>query len=163
MKRLLHAAAILLVYAASPAFAQLVSHPAAPVRIGHYHLNVTSIEEHKRFWVDTLGGTAITVGVMDVVKFPDALIFLKPQKPTGPTRGTAFDHIGFAVPDVPRMAAKLAAAGYKETTSREPVPGAPPAQAPAAGTSSVYGRASLMPFASSVLQNASRFFTSNPT
>jgi catechol 2,3-dioxygenase-like lactoylglutathione lyase family enzyme len=94
--------------------------------------------------VDTLGGTAIKVGSIDVVKFPDAFIFLNLQKPTGPTRGTAFDHIGFAVPDVPAMAAKLAAAGFKETTSREPVPGAPPAPAAAAatssGTSAVYGR-----------------------
>lgn len=124
----------------SPAFAQLVSHPAAPIRIGHYHLNVTSIEEHKRFWVNMLGGTAVTVGGIDVVKFPDVLLFLTLQKPTGPTRGTAFDHIGFAVPDVPAMATKLAAAGYKETTSREPAPGAPPAQTATAGTSTVYGR-----------------------
>jgi catechol 2,3-dioxygenase-like lactoylglutathione lyase family enzyme len=140
VKRLRHAAAVLLICAVSPAFAQLVSHTGAPVRVGHYHLNVTSIEEHKRFWVDTLGGTAITAGGIDVVKFPDAFIFLKLQKPSGPTRGTAFDHIGFAVPDVPRMAAKLAAVGYQETTSREPVPGAPSAQTAAAGTSSVYGR-----------------------
>jgi len=138
MKQLL-LAALLLSCAASLALAQLVSNPAAPVRIGHYHLNVTSIEEHKKFWVDTLGGTAIKFGNIDVVKFRDALIFLTQQKPTGPTRGTAFDHIGFAVPDVPAMAKKLAAAGYKETTSREPVPGAP-AQAPTAGTSAVYGR-----------------------
>lgn len=138
MKRLL--LTVFLMGAASPAFAQLVSNPAAPVRVGHYHLNVTSIEQQKKFWVGTLGGTAITFGGMDVVKFPDALIFLKLQKPTGPTRGTAFDHIGFAVPDVPAMARKLAAAGYMETTSREPAPGAPPAQAPAAGTSAVYGR-----------------------
>ena len=34
-------------------------------------------------------------------EFPDAFIFLRVQKPTGPTRGTAFDHIGFAVPNVP--------------------------------------------------------------
>jgi catechol 2,3-dioxygenase-like lactoylglutathione lyase family enzyme len=75
---------------------------------------------------------------LDVVKFPDAFIFLKVQKPTGPTRGTAFDHIGFAVPDVPTMAKKLAAAGYKETTGREPAPGTPPPAA--SGTSAVYGR-----------------------
>jgi catechol 2,3-dioxygenase-like lactoylglutathione lyase family enzyme len=100
---------------------------------------VTSIEEHKKFWVDTLGGTAATFGGIDVVKFRDALIFLKLQKPTGPTRGTAFDHIGFAVPDVPAMAKKLAAAGYKETTGREPAPGTP-APAPTAGISAVYGR-----------------------
>ena len=56
-------------------------------------------------------------GGIDVIEFPDAFIFLRVQKPTGPTRGTAFDHIGFAVPNVPAMATKLAAAGYRETTS----------------------------------------------
>jgi catechol 2,3-dioxygenase-like lactoylglutathione lyase family enzyme len=141
MKRLLLAAAILL--CASPAFAQIVSHPDAPIRVGHYHLNVTSLEAHRKFWVDTLGGTAMKFGAIDVVKFPDAFVFLHVQKPTGPTRGTAFDHIGFAVPNVPAMAMKLAAAGYQETTGREPAPGAAPARAPATstpGTSAVYGR-----------------------
>ncbi len=138
MKRVLHAALILL--CSSSTFAQIVSHPEAPVRVGHYDLNVTSIDAHKKFWVDTLGGTAMKVGNIDVVKFPDAFIFLRMRKPTGPTRGTAFDHIGFAVPSVPAMAMKLAAAGYQETTGREPAPGAPPAQAPASGTSAVYGR-----------------------
>src|SRR5579864_7832653 len=134
MKRLLPLA--LLVMCASPAGAQLVSHPDAPVRIGHYHLNVTSLEAHKKFWVDTLGGTMMKFGILDVVTFPDAFVFLRVQKPTGPTRGTAFDHIGFAVPNVPAMAMKLAAAGYRETTGREPKPGEPPAAA--TGTSAVY-------------------------
>jgi catechol 2,3-dioxygenase-like lactoylglutathione lyase family enzyme len=125
----------------SPTSAQLQSNPGAPVRIGHYHLNVTSLDAHKKFWVDTLGGTPMKVQGLDVIKFPDAFIFLKVQKPTGPTRGTAFDHIGFAVPDVPTMAKKLAAAGYKETTGREPAPGTPPpAQGATSGTSAVYGR-----------------------
>ncbi len=108
------------------------------MRIGHYHLNVTSVDAHKKFWVDTLGGTAMKFQGLDVVKFPDALIFLRVQKPTGPTRGTAFDHIGFAVPNVPATAMKLAAAGYQETTGREPAPGTPPPAA--SGTSAVYGR-----------------------
>ena len=77
-------------------------------------------------------------GGIDVIEFPDAFIFLRVQKPAGPTRGTAFDHIGFAVPSVPAMAAKLAAAGYQETTGREPKPGEPPPAA--SGTSAVYGR-----------------------
>ena len=34
----------------------------APVRVGHYHLNVTSVEEHRKFWVETLGGTATGFG-----------------------------------------------------------------------------------------------------
>src|SRR3954471_24850604 len=99
--------------AAPSAFAQLVSHADAPVRVGHYHLNVTSIEAHKKFWVDTLGGTAMKFGSIDVIKFQDALIFLRVQKPAGPARGTAFDHVGFAVPNVPALAMKLAAAGYQ--------------------------------------------------
>jgi catechol 2,3-dioxygenase-like lactoylglutathione lyase family enzyme len=130
--------AVLVPAAVSRTSAQLQSNPDAPVRIGHYHLNVTSVDAHRKFWADTLGGTAMKFQGLDVVRFPDALIFLTVQKPTGPTRGTAFDHIGFAVPDVPAMATKLAAAGYKETTGREPAPGtAPPA---ASGTSAVYGR-----------------------
>jgi catechol 2,3-dioxygenase-like lactoylglutathione lyase family enzyme len=124
--------------AALPAFAQLVSHADAPIRIGHYHLNVTSIEAHRKFWADTLGGRAMKFGGIDVVEFPDAFIFLHVQKPTGPTRGTAFDHIGFAVPNVPAVAMKLAAGGYQETTGREPAPGTPPPAA--SGTSAVYGR-----------------------
>jgi catechol 2,3-dioxygenase-like lactoylglutathione lyase family enzyme len=122
---------------ASPVSAQL-SNLAAPVVISHYELNVTSVAEHKRFWVDTLGGKATKIGKVDGVEFPDAYILLRVQKPTGPTRGTTFDHIGFAVPDVPVMATKLAAAGYQETTGREPKPGEPPAAT--SGTSAVYGR-----------------------
>ena len=97
----------------------------APIIIGHYHLNATNIEEHMRFWVDTLGGKRMKFGPqgVDVVEFPGVFIFLRHQKPTGPTRGTTFDHIGFAVPDVPAMAAKAVAAGYKLTVGREPGPG----------------------------------------
>jgi catechol 2,3-dioxygenase-like lactoylglutathione lyase family enzyme len=115
-----------------------VSHADAPIRIGHYHLNVTSVEAHKKFWAGALGGKAMKFGGIDVIEFPDAFIFLRVRKPAGPTRGTAFDHIDFAVPNVPAMAAKLAAAGYQETTGREPKPGEPPPAA--SGTSAVYGR-----------------------
>jgi catechol 2,3-dioxygenase-like lactoylglutathione lyase family enzyme len=138
MRTAILAVAALLSCVAPPAFAQLVSHADAPVRIGHYHLNVTSVEAHKKFWAGTLGGKAMKFGGIDVIEFPDAFIFLRVQKPAGPTRGTAFDHIGFAVPNVPAMAAKLAAAGYQETTGREPKPGEPPPAA--SGTSAVYGR-----------------------
>ena len=76
----------------------------APIRVGHYHLNVTSIDEHKKFWVDALGGTATKVGSTEAVRFGDVFLLLRQQKPTGPTRGTTFDHIGFAVPNVPEFA-----------------------------------------------------------
>jgi len=49
MRTAIPALAALVPCAARPAFAQLVSHPEAPIRIGHYHLNVTSVETHKKF------------------------------------------------------------------------------------------------------------------
>jgi len=132
------AACAILASAARPS-ARLLNQ-TAPVVIGHYHLNVTNIEAHKKFWVDTLGGTPRTFGrdKIDVIEFPDVYIFLRAQRPTGPTRGTAFDHIGFAVPDVPALTAKVVAAGYQLTYGREPAPGQEAAAA--AGTAAPYGR-----------------------
>jgi predicted enzyme related to lactoylglutathione lyase len=126
---------------ASPGWAQL-SNKAAPVVVGHFHLNVTSVEAHKKFWAETLGGTATKLYGVDVIQFPDVYVFLRRQTPTGPTRGTAFDHIGFAVPDVPALTAKIVAAGYRLTTGREPVPGQEAAAAQ--GTQAPYGRFSYL-------------------
>jgi catechol 2,3-dioxygenase-like lactoylglutathione lyase family enzyme len=144
MKRLLGvvAAWTLLTLTGRPADAQLLNR-TAPVVVGHYHLNVTSIEAHKKFWVDTLGGTAMKIGSVDVVKFTDVFLFLRVQPPTGPTRGTTFDHIGFAVPSVPALTDKVVKAGYQLTVGRETA-GQPAAPAPAAGQSAVYGRFSYL-------------------
>ncbi|HUQ54010.1 MAG TPA: VOC family protein [Gammaproteobacteria bacterium] len=124
---------------AAPAVAEL-SNKAAPVIVGHYHLNVTSIADHKRFWVDTLGGKATKIGNVDAIEFPDVYLLLHEGKPTGPTRGTTFDHIGFAVPDVPAMTTKVVANGYGLTVGREPAPGET-ASPPTAGN---YGRFSYL-------------------
>jgi catechol 2,3-dioxygenase-like lactoylglutathione lyase family enzyme len=125
--------------ASSHPVAQLLN-KEAPVIVGHYHLNVTSVDAHKKFWVDTLGGTMTKVGKIDVVRFPDIFLFLHVQKPTGPTKGTALDHIGFAVPDVPAVTTKVVANGYELTTGREPAPGEKVAL-PTAGN---YGRFSYL-------------------
>ena len=114
-------AAVVALLAAAPAgrlSAQLLN-TAAPIRVGHYHLNVTSIDEHKKFWVDAMGGTATKVGSTDAVRFGDVFLLLRQQKPTGGTRGTTFDHIGFAVPNVPDFAMKVTAKGYGRTVGRE--------------------------------------------
>jgi catechol 2,3-dioxygenase-like lactoylglutathione lyase family enzyme len=124
---------------AVPATAELTNQ-AAPVIVGHYHLNVTSVAEHRRFWVDTLGGKAVKIGSVDAIEFPDVYLLLNEQPPTGPTRGTTFDHIGFAVPDVPALTTKVVANGYALTVGREPAPGET-ASPPTAGN---YGRFSYL-------------------
>ena len=124
-------------FAASGAWAQL-DNDEAPIVIGHYHLNVTSVAEHKRFWVDTLGGEAFKFGEdgIDAIRFPGVFLFLTVNPPTGPTRGTTFDHLGFASPDVAALAAKAVANGFTRTVGREPGPGQPQ-NPPTAGN---YGR-----------------------
>ena len=103
-----------------------ISNAMAPAVVGHFHLNVTSLDAHKKFWIDTLGGTPMKFGSdnVDVITFPDIYLFLRVQPPTGPARGTALDHIGFAAPNVPAIVAKITANGYQLTDGREPAPGA---------------------------------------
>ena len=115
-------AALAIVGAASSASAQL-SNKEAPIVVGHFHMNATNVAEHRKFWVDTLGGTADKIGSAAVVRFPGIVLFFDQKKPSGPNRGTAFDHIGFAVPDVPALTTRIVAAGYALTVGREPVPG----------------------------------------
>lgn len=109
----------------------------APIVLGHYTLNVSNVADHMRFWVDTLGGEAVDMGEgVNAIKFPGVFLFLNEQVPNGPTLGTTFDHIGFAVPDVPALAQKVVEAGFGRTVGREPA-SEETASPPTAGT---YGR-----------------------
>jgi len=65
---------------AAPAAAELTN-SAAPVIVGHYHLNVTSVADHQRFWVDTLGGKAVKIGDVDAIEFPDVFLLLDEREP----------------------------------------------------------------------------------
>ena len=142
MSRFFSVGLVALLWASSSLSSAQLLNKTAPVIVGHYHLNVTSVDEHKKFWVDTLGGTAIKIGSVDAVKFPDVFLLLRVQPPTAGTRGTTFDHIGFAVPNVPDTTVKVVANGYRLTVGRE-IPGqAPPA--PATGGSAVYGKFSYL-------------------
>ncbi|HEV8396873.1 MAG TPA: VOC family protein [Vicinamibacterales bacterium] len=139
--RLAVVTAVLIAAFAPRASAQLLNKDA-PIVVGHFHMEATSVAEHRKFWVDTLGGTAEKIGNADVVRFPGILLFFEQKKPSGPNRGTAFDHIGFAVPDVPALTTRIVAAGYTLTSGREPVPGKEAAAAQ--GTQPPYGRFSYI-------------------
>jgi catechol 2,3-dioxygenase-like lactoylglutathione lyase family enzyme len=101
--------------------AQLLVAKDGPVVYGHHHLNATNIEEQKKFFVNTLGGTAIKVGTnnVEIVKFPNVLIFFRMQAPTGGSKGTTADHIGFSVPNLRAVVDKIKATGYKMITKSE--------------------------------------------
>ena len=93
-----------------------------PIVYGHHHLNTTNLDAQKKFFVDTLGGSVVTIGSGDrrqqIVEFPNVLIFFRPmQAPTGGSIGTTVNHIGFSVPDLRPLVAKIKANGFKMITT----------------------------------------------
>ena len=113
------AAGLLVLSGASPTAAQLTAAQDGPIVYGHHHLVVTSVDEHKRFWVDTLGGDLVTVGTLEIVRFPNVLVFMREGEPTGGTKGTSVNHIGFSVPSTRETVDRVEAAGYPIVTREE--------------------------------------------
>jgi catechol 2,3-dioxygenase-like lactoylglutathione lyase family enzyme len=114
--------AIVTLVLASPsaARAQILVAGEGPVVYGHHHLNTTDMAAQKKFFIDTLGGQLVKYGTnqQEIIKFPNVLIFFRPmQAPTGGTIGTTVNHIGFSVPNLGPLVAKIKANGFKMITS----------------------------------------------
>jgi catechol 2,3-dioxygenase-like lactoylglutathione lyase family enzyme len=121
----LFVSAPLVLFAESTASAQLTAAKDGPIVYGHHHLNTTNVEAQKKFFVDTLGGTAIKIGAnnTEIVKFPNVLIFFRtvPAAPGG-SRGTTVNHIGFSVPNLRAVVDKVKANGFQMITKTEAAP-----------------------------------------
>jgi len=104
---------------ASPSPAQLLAAKDAPVAYGHHHLNVTNIPASVKFFADTLGGAPITVAGRQMVKFPNVIVMLREQKPTGGSKGSSVDHLGFSVPNLRAAVDKIKANGFRMVTKEE--------------------------------------------
>src|SRR4030095_2578390 len=116
--------ALLALALSSNASAQLLAAKEGPIVYGHHHFNVTSLEEHKKFWVDALGGVATRIGTnnTEIVKFPNALLFMRVQKPTGGTKGSTVDHIAFSVTNLRQFVDRIKSNGFRIVTSAEAPP-----------------------------------------
>lgn len=99
--------------------AQLVAASDGPIVYGHHHFNVSDIDAHKRFWVDTLGGDMQPFGSYDVVKFTNVLLFVNEEIPSGGTKGSTVNHIGFTVPSLRNLTERFRSAGYSIVTEEE--------------------------------------------
>jgi catechol 2,3-dioxygenase-like lactoylglutathione lyase family enzyme len=95
-----------------------------PLVYAHHHLNVTSIPEAKKFWVDVLGGTPAKAGPLEMVKFPNVIIVFTQRAPTGGSKGTTVNHVGFHVPSARAIVDKVRGAGYPIITQEEMPAGA---------------------------------------
>ena len=90
------------------ASAQLARPNDAGVTMGHLHYHVRDVEANKRFWV-ALGGTPVTIGTTEAIKFPDVFIVLTKGESSGGTQGSVVNHVAFRVQSL----SKLQAAGFK--------------------------------------------------
>jgi predicted enzyme related to lactoylglutathione lyase len=108
----------------APASAQLVAAKDGPVVYGHHHVNATSVDDHKKFWVTALGGTLVRIGTnnVEIVKFHNALLFMRAQKPAGGSKGTTVDHLGFSVPNLRQVVDRIKANGFRMVTAGEAPP-----------------------------------------
>src|SRR6202046_3300226 len=112
----------ILLFMPAIAGAQILVAGEGPVVYGHHHLNTTNMDAQKKFYADTLGGSVVRIGTGDrqqeIIKFPNVLIFFRPmQAPTGGSIGTTVNHIGFSVPDLKPVVAKIKANGFKMITT----------------------------------------------
>ena len=99
-----------------PAMASAQPFPvnAAGVTNGHWHLNSKDIEANKKIFV-AMGGTLVTAGNFQIVRFPGVLVYLNQgagaTPANGGTVGSVVNHVGFTVPNTQAAVAKWKAAG----------------------------------------------------
>jgi catechol 2,3-dioxygenase-like lactoylglutathione lyase family enzyme len=104
----------------STSHSQILVGKDGPVVYGHHHLNTTNMDAQKKFYVDTLGGKLVKFGQNDqeIIEFPNVLMLFRPmQAPTGGSIGTTVNHIGFSVPNLKPLIAKIKANGFKMITT----------------------------------------------
>ena len=91
-----------------------VAQRGAPnVTFGHIHLNSADPDKAIAFWTDIIGISTWSRGSLSGVSTLGVLILITHSAPSGPSAGSAIDHIGFKVPDLQPFISKLAKTSYK--------------------------------------------------
>src|SRR5262245_47722880 len=111
--------------------------PSERVVVGGVHIRPTTVEAHKRFWIDTLGGKPTRLANNYAAMFPDGIVEMGTpsfgcpavaatsgvgtceQRPWGGTKGTIINHVGFSVPNLRAAVDRIKAAGYPIVTRTE--------------------------------------------
>jgi catechol 2,3-dioxygenase-like lactoylglutathione lyase family enzyme len=91
-----------------------VAQRGAPgVTFGHIHINSADPDKAVAFWTDIIGMQTWSRDSLNGVSTLGVLILIARSAPSGPSAGSAIDHIGFKVPDLQPFIGKLAKTGYK--------------------------------------------------
>jgi catechol 2,3-dioxygenase-like lactoylglutathione lyase family enzyme len=96
-----------------PAGAQLASPNGQGVAFGHLHLNAADPDVAIAFWTDIIGASSYNHESLKGVSMLGAIILFSAKAPSGPSVGSAIEHIGLKVPDLQLFVQKLAKTSYK--------------------------------------------------
>jgi catechol 2,3-dioxygenase-like lactoylglutathione lyase family enzyme len=99
--------------AAVPVAAQPALQNPRNVAFGHIHLNSADPDAAIAFWKDIIGTSTYNRESQHGVSMQGALILITRNAPSGPSVGSAIDHIGLRVPDLQPFIEKLAKTPYK--------------------------------------------------
>ncbi len=81
--------------------------------MGHVLLNVSDVAAHRRFWTSQFDARPVTVGRLDGVAIPGAVILFRLQPSTGPSEGTTINHLGLKLNKLAEFTARFDKAGLK--------------------------------------------------
>ncbi len=96
--------------AAIPAVAQ---RGGPNVTFGHIHINSADPDKAVAFWTDIIGMSTWSRDSLSGVSTQGVLILITRSAPSGPSAGSAIDHMSFKVPDLQPFVDKLAKTSYK--------------------------------------------------
>jgi catechol 2,3-dioxygenase-like lactoylglutathione lyase family enzyme len=103
---------LLLLVSACPAGAQLARPNESGVSQGHIHLMVSDPVEHRKLWVDMLGGEIAQAGSLEMFRLPGIYIIAsQASSALEGTDGSTVNHFGFLVPSYAEIKTQLAARG----------------------------------------------------
>jgi len=106
--------------AALPAVAQPPSRNPRNIALAHIDVNSADPDAAMAFWKDVIGAETYSNGSLTGVSMIGGLIVFTRQAPSGPSAGSAIDHIGLRVPDFQPFIEKLGKTAFK---SFQPTPG----------------------------------------
>jgi catechol 2,3-dioxygenase-like lactoylglutathione lyase family enzyme len=93
--------------------AQLFPLRESAVTMGHVVLNVSDVSAHRQFWTAEFDAKPVTVGRLEGVTIPGAVILFRLQPPSGPSEGTTINHMGLKVNKLADFTARFDRAGLK--------------------------------------------------
>ncbi len=90
------------------------------VGMGHLHLLVSeaNFAAQQRAWVEGLGARPATIGSLNALLLPGAMIILKKGEPTGGSEGSTVNHLGFYVRDLEKQVAHWESLGFEVYPTR---------------------------------------------